>query len=78
MPGRDSGSNGGSSKGKAKMSQAAWDKLSNRQKERDYGGSRFESKKAKSSGSAKESGHQDQGESRRGGWGGGERGRSHG
>ncbi len=48
MAGRDSGSNGGSSKGKAKMSQSAWDKLSNRQKERDYGGSRFESKKAKS------------------------------
>jgi len=48
MAGRDSGSNGGSSKGKAKMSQAAWDKLSNRVKERDYGGTRFHSKKAKS------------------------------
>jgi len=59
MAGRDSGSNGGSSKGKAKMSQAAWDKLSNRQKERDYGGSRFESKKARSSSSAKEAGHRD-------------------
>ena len=48
MAGRDSGSNGGSSKGKAKMSQAAWDKLSNRVNERDYGGTRFHSKKAKS------------------------------
>ena len=48
MAGRDSGSNGGSSKGKAKMRQAAWDKLSNRVKERDYGGTRFHSKKAKS------------------------------
>lgn len=33
-----------SGKGKAKMSEAAWNKLSSRQRERDYGGSRFESK----------------------------------
>ena len=45
-----------SSKGKAKMTQAAWDKLSNRQQERDYGGSRFETKRAKSSGKP-EGGH---------------------
>ena len=51
MAGRDSGDSSQNKKGKAKMSQAAWDKLSNRQKERDYGGSRFESKKAKSSSS---------------------------
>jgi len=48
MAGRDTGDSSQNKKGKAKMSQAAWDKLSNRQKERDYGGSRFESKKAKS------------------------------
>ena len=42
--GKNAPKKSGSSKGKAKMSQAAWDQLSNRQKERDYGGSRFESK----------------------------------
>ena len=30
-----------SSKGKAKMTQAAWDKLSPKQRDIDYGGSRF-------------------------------------
>jgi len=40
--GKNAPKSSGSSKGKAKMSQAAWDALSNRQKERDYGGSRFE------------------------------------
>ena len=29
-------------KGKAKMSQAEWDKLSSKQRDVDYGGSRFE------------------------------------
>ena len=45
-----SGKNAPKKKGgrKAIMSQAAWDKLSNRVKERDYGGTRFHSKKAKS------------------------------
>jgi hypothetical protein len=28
-------------KGKPKMSQAAWDKLSSKQRDKDYGGSRF-------------------------------------
>ena len=60
MAGKDSGSDGGSSKGKAKMSQSAWDKLSNRQKERDYGGSRFESKGSGSSNKSKEAGHKDE------------------
>ena len=57
--GKNAPKKSGSSKGKAKMSQAAWDQLSNRQKERDYGGSRFESKGSGSRNSAKEAGHQD-------------------
>tara|TARA_R110002020_G_scaffold458331_1_gene675688 strand:+ start:520 stop:750 length:231 start_codon:yes stop_codon:yes gene_type:complete len=53
--GRDSGEGSGAKKGKAKMSQAEWDKLSSKQRDVDYGGSRF--MQAGSSGSAKEAGH---------------------
>lgn len=51
-----------SKKGKAKMSEAAWDRLSSRQKERDYGGSRFESTGSRST--AKEAGHEAKGSER--------------
>ena len=60
--GQDTGSGSKSKKGKAKMSQAAWDKLSRKQQEVDYGGSRFE--QAGNSGSAKEAGHEARGSER--------------
>ncbi len=47
-----------SKKGKAKMSQAAWDNLSPKQREVDYGGSRFETAGG-SRNSAKEAGHRE-------------------
>lgn len=39
--GLDTGEKLGSKKGKAKMTAAAWAKLTNRQKDDEYGGSRF-------------------------------------
>ena len=39
--GRDTGEGQGSKKGKAKMTAAAWAKLTPKQKDKDYGGSRF-------------------------------------
>ena len=50
MTGKESGPRSGKNapkkttpkKGKAKMSAAAWAKLSGRQRDKDYGGSRFE------------------------------------
>ena len=39
--GRDTGEGQGSKKGKAKMTAAAWAKLSPKQKSNDFGGSRF-------------------------------------
>ena len=56
--GRDSGDSSQNKKGKAKMSQAAWDNLSPKQREVDYNGSRFETAGG-SSNSAKEAGHKE-------------------
>ena len=52
-----------SKKGKAKMSQAAWDNLSPKQREVDYNGSRFETAGG-SSNKAKEAGHEARGSER--------------
>ena len=56
--GQDTGSKSGSKKGKAKMSQKEWDKLSSKQRDIDYGGSRFErvTKSDNQRGGASESG----------------------
>jgi hypothetical protein len=63
-------------KGKPKMSAEKWAKLSKREKEVDYNGSRFSQVGAE--GTAKEAGHKDRRVSTRRGYGGGERGRSFG
>ena len=39
--GRDTGEGSGSKRGKAKMTAAAWAKLTPKQRDKDYGGSRF-------------------------------------
>ena len=63
--GRDTGEGSGSKKGKAKMSPAAWAKLSKKEKDIDYGGSRF--MRVGSSSKAKEAGHRDSGNPSRAG-----------
>ena len=63
-------------KGKPKMSAEKWAKLTKKEKDIDYNGTRFSQVGA--TGSAKEAGHKDRRTSTRRGYGGGERGRSFG
>ena len=63
-------------RGKPKMSAEKWAKLSRKEKEIDYNGSRFS--QVGTEGTALEAGHKTRRASTRSGWGGGERGRSYG
>ena len=63
--GKNAPKKGATKRGKPKMSAAAWAKLSNRQKQDDYNGSRFMSVGTRST--AKEAGHKDKAQPSRAG-----------